>query len=529
MQKYAACVFFIIVLSLGIHAQPITILKTDMAVKGDAIIHTTASDSIDVSQTGPSHTWDFSKLKDLFQDTVNFLNPSSISPFYGLVFNGAAGCKIPNPVPLINEYYGFYSASATAYRQLGTGFILPVINIAAPSPYTSPDTIYKLPLTYGSPADSGSFAVSNTISGFKIGVKGHRKTIVDGWGTIKTPYKTYKVIRVKSVVEETDTLGFIPLNNGRTEYKWLAKGEKIPVFEVIVPANGSLAAASVTYRDTYKYLVNPNGPKVAFTASDSNVMVYDTVHFANKTGGLLTNYVWSVSPASFSYVNGTTAASTNPQMIFTAHGKYTISLKATDFNGFNTLTKTDYINVTAPPQPVADFKADKTTVVTGEAVTFTDLSTNTPRAWLWSFNPFDVTFPKGSSETSQNPVVMFSSPGIYSIGLQASNGGGSGNASKTNYITVTKAVGIAPASSEVPFSVSVYPNPASDMVNIVSDFFHDNVEVNLYDMQGKNVLHHLYLKQAGDLGLDVSALPKGIYFLNLTTADGRYTAKLTKE
>lgn len=69
--------------------------------------------------------------------------------------------------------------------------------------------------------------------------------------------------------------------------------------------------------------------------------------------------------------------------------------------------------------------------------TFTDQSTNTPTAWLWSFSPSaGVTFVNGTSATSPNPQVAFATAGYYSVTLRASNAYGSNTLTKTNYLLV---------------------------------------------------------------------------------------------
>ncbi len=85
----------------------------------------------------------------------------------------------------------------------------------------------------------------------------------------------------------------------------------------------------------------------------------------------------------------------------------------------------------APAGPVADFSASSTSICKGESVTFTDLSANGPNSLTWSFpggNP--------SASSDPNPVVNYSTPGVYSVTLTASNGNGSDQITKTNYITV---------------------------------------------------------------------------------------------
>ena len=62
-------------------------------------------------------------------------------------------------------------------------------------------------------------------------------------------------------------------------------------------------------------------------------------------------------------------------------------------------------------------------------VNFTDNSTGGPTAWSWTFG-------NGQTSVLQNPSTIYSNPGQYTVTLIASNSGGSGTKTKTNYITV---------------------------------------------------------------------------------------------
>ena len=86
--------------------------------------------------------------------------------------------------------------------------------------------------------------------------------------------------------------------------------------------------------------------------------------------------------------------------------------------------------------PVANFIGTPTTVVVGSSVAFTDLSTNTPTSWSWSF-------PGGATTTStlQNPTITYNTVGTYNVTLTATNGNGNNPVTKTNYITVIAAGG----------------------------------------------------------------------------------------
>jgi PKD repeat protein len=88
-----------------------------------------------------------------------------------------------------------------------------------------------------------------------------------------------------------------------------------------------------------------------------------------------------------------------------------------------------------PQPPVADFSGDPTTVAVGNSVQFTDLSTNSPTSWSWTFEGGTP-----SSSTAQNPVVTYNTIGTYDVTLTATNSEGSDTENKTNYITVQEAV-----------------------------------------------------------------------------------------
>jgi PKD repeat protein len=102
----------------------------------------------------------------------------------------------------------------------------------------------------------------------------------------------------------------------------------------------------------------------------------------------------------------------------------------------------------ASAPPVANFSATPTTLCAGQSVAFTDLSTNTPTSWAWTF-----TGGTPSSSIVQNPTVVYSTPGTYSVTLTATNASGSNTVTQTNYIVV-KAVPATPtASSNSPVCV----------------------------------------------------------------------------
>jgi hypothetical protein len=76
----------------------------------------------------------------------------------------------------------------------------------------------------------------------------------------------------------------------------------------------------------------------------------------------------------------------------------------------------------------------------------------------------------------------------------------------------------------------VYPNPAHDVLNIEFDkqFQKQNMRITLFDGVGKKVLqpkpvvHTLYTK------LDISTLPKGVYFVEIQGSQ-KHIVKFVKD
>jgi len=94
-------------------------------------------------------------------------------------------------------------------------------------------------------------------------------------------------------------------------------------------------------------------------------------------------------------------------------------------------TGTFGVCVQTPPPPVADFSGTPLTICTGATVAFTDLSTNSPTSWSWTF-----TGGTPATSTAQNPTITYSTAGNYNVTLTVTNSSGSDAESKNNYVTV---------------------------------------------------------------------------------------------
>ena len=88
----------------------------------------------------------------------------------------------------------------------------------------------------------------------------------------------------------------------------------------------------------------------------------------------------------------------------------------------------------------AEFTANKTSVCLGDSIEFADDSYNAVTGWTWTFEGGSP-----ASSTQQNPVITYSTPGVYTVTLAATDGTNSDSEIKTGYVRVL------PTSGSLPF------------------------------------------------------------------------------
>ncbi len=178
---------------------------------------------------------------------------------------------------------------------------------------------------------------------------------------------------------------------------------------------------------TYMTYVSPYelGLNASFTASNTSVCSGSSVTFTDQSSGSPISWNWSFPGGSPSSHNGQYP----PAITYSSPGLYDVSLTVSDGVDNDTETKTGYIDV---QNIFADFSGSPTTVVKGNTVTFTDMSSCSPTSWSWSF-------PGGipSSFNGQNPPpIQYDIEGTYDVTLVVTNAGGNDTEAKIGYITV---------------------------------------------------------------------------------------------
>jgi hypothetical protein len=254
--------FLMLALSLILQSQ-IVVDQNDMPQPGDTIrlSSTVEFGTLNYQETGNNFTWDFSSLLPVNQRVDTFVEFDETPWIYQLVFWGSSNLAKEMvgfdqyPGFQITDAYEYYKNSSSDYKLVGNAATLN--GIPFPNKYDSPDIIFRFPVNPGDVDSSfASYDIPITGIGYAGGWK-KRVNHADGWGTLTTPYGTFQTIRMKSDIEQydsiyLDTLGYgFPYYRNYTEYKWLGDGFGEPL--CMFTENGPVT--TVEYIDSVRNLI----------------------------------------------------------------------------------------------------------------------------------------------------------------------------------------------------------------------------------------------------------------------------------
>ena len=184
------------------------------------------------------------------------------------------------------------------------------------------------------------------------------------------------------------------------------------VFDVSLTVSNAQGSNSLTQQD---FITVGDDPVADFDYQIDEL----TVDFDNLSADA-DSYLWD-------FGDGETSTATNPFHIYDEDGIYDVTLTA--FNDCGT----DFYSVEIEiiTQPIADFDANPTEGCDPMEVEFINYSSANATSFFWSF-------PGGSPPTSTSfePVIVYETPGTYSVTLTAINDAGEDVYTRTNYITL---------------------------------------------------------------------------------------------
>lgn len=255
----------------------ISVNSSDFISSADTVLVSAVTDfqNIDYQTTGTNQVWDFSWViidsqrvdtygsvsnsGFIYQLTFNnaFLNPNYLASYYikadANVIPAAGGGGLP---VTIENPIAFQKISNSKFENVGIGVELNGISV--PIQADTIDVVYEFPMTFQDNWQSNSYLYFDVNPAFNAIFKRHqnRSSVVDGYGSITTTFGTFDCIRVKSDLTYIDSIYIDLFGTGgswiglpsqpETEYRWIAKDKKIPVFSINV-AGGAIT--KVEFRD----------------------------------------------------------------------------------------------------------------------------------------------------------------------------------------------------------------------------------------------------------------------------------------
>jgi hypothetical protein len=259
-------------ISSALNAQ-ITISSADMPNAGDStlISVTNSVGTNNPALTGANYIWNYSSLTPTQQQYAKFDSPHTYSTPFNYLFtpantsygkNNYQFTAIPLPGAKISAAYDFFKETSLQLKQIGSGYT--VNGIPLPFLYTSDDVVYNFPMNYLN-IDSCDYKFGLPIPTIGYyGQKGHRVNIIDGWGTLTTPFGTFQTLRIKSTIAAIDTIFYRPL---KYEFKWWANGMEIPVLEI---DSNVVVGTSITSNVIYIDSARAGVPQVGIAVSTLN-------------------------------------------------------------------------------------------------------------------------------------------------------------------------------------------------------------------------------------------------------------------
>lgn len=189
----------------------ITINSSNVVNAGEYVIQVNdTTPSISPGTAGPNQTWNFSNLNNHTEDTIQFVNPSTLQ---GYAYYPTANIGVPFPADSMNI---FVLKDNNALKILGF--------YAYTNPPLSAPISFRLitfPSTYNTAyTDNYSFVINTIYFGndpdgpgphpmvdsLRVKRRGDINSIIDGWGNVTTPLGTFPSIRQNFREITTDSI-----------------------------------------------------------------------------------------------------------------------------------------------------------------------------------------------------------------------------------------------------------------------------------------------------------------------------------
>jgi PKD repeat protein len=400
-------------------AAPLVVQFTDLSTGGPTSWLWSFGDGATSTEQHPRHTYASAGVYDV---TLVASNPSASDT---RVRAGYVGVSPPPPAQTFLPTADAYVKSSSASSNYGTSSELRV---------KASDTTYRSYLRFDVGSLAGPAVISARLRLFTTDSSpdgGALYPVASSWTESGITWATapaiggapiaagaavtagqWREIDVTSWVRGTGTYAFaLASSSSNTAYYSSRQGANPP--QLVVQSN----PATVPVSD--------------FAATPTQGTAPLAVRFTDLSSGGPTSWLWT-------FGDGATSTLRDPSHTYASAGVYDVTLRASNALGSHTTTRSGFVQVAAPVTPVANFSATPLAGFAPLQVAFTDLSTNVPTSWLWSFGD-------GTTSTLQHPSKTYTAPGLYSVTLQASNAAGSNTRVRFGYVNVASGKAFAAA------------------------------------------------------------------------------------
>ncbi|WP_290838549.1 T9SS type A sorting domain-containing protein [Flavobacterium sp.] len=514
--------FLVAVLATCAASAQITYEAADFNEAGDAFTVSKASNFLvmNFAATGANHNWNYANLNANSQSEFAWQNPNNagyklswcLSHFYFFTCNNQFNNNFTHASLLSEgfelEDYGVSNiveharanSSGFANRMRGMTATVSGISLPVTIDYDDPDEIYQFPMNYNDNATSTghlSMDLNNLGMNFVYDLSTTRTNTVQGWGSLTTPMGTFpSVLKLKSKLVKTESFAYmgitIPIMTTTISYQWFSKEYGIPVlqadgfelFNIFVPT-------SVTYLDQPMCLA----PNAMFGYLPTANYDAETQSAAVTFNNLSENY----DSVLWDFGNGETSTELNPMHEYDCPGTHSVTLTV----GNSICAPAQSATFTLPVL-ITDNDNALTAEVTLESNTLTAVRDLSGTTYQW------VDCDNGNAAISGATSQTFTPEADGNFACIINTNG-------CESLSACTSVQLLGANHNDFAQVQLYPNPTSGKLQLSTTI--DVKKVSVYNTLGMVV----------GTELDLSNQASGVYFVEVTTDNGKFVRKIVKQ
>ena len=235
----------------------------------------------------------------------------------------------------------------------------------------------------------------------------------------------------------------------------------------------------------------------------------------------------AVSASSYNVLNatGTTMSSTLSNL--TANTNYTYRAFVTTANGTHYGSDVNFTTLEDTPEPCDVPTNLHTTDIQNEAISIAWDANANVSSWNIRYSTVGGTWNTATSNTNSYTITGLTGLTDYEIQVQANCGNGNLSEWSGSITAQTTNVGIE---EHLLNSISLFPNPANDVVNVQCTMHNVQLEgIEVIDVYGKVVRTVAGANNYSPIRINVSGLANGMYFVRVTTDEGTVTKTFIKK